>query len=279
MHALVATPTQTAITAVERPTHTAGHAVVRVELAGVCATDVAVSRGTHPAPLPRVLGHEFVGRVLHSERMATGTRVVVMPVFADGTMLGVEHDGAFTSEVRVPESALYAVHEQLPPEVAAFAEPVAACLAPAEVLPPRQEVWVLGEGRIATLTARSLTAAGHDVVGTGAEPPELVDAIIETTGLIRDLDPLVQQLRRRGSLVLKSRRRGRVSWSQERALTKEIRVCSAAYAHFDTALGMLLDGSVSVDGLVGPTFDLDQWKRAFAHAPHTKPFLRPCADS
>ena len=40
-----------------------GAVVARVDLAGVCGTDVHLHHGQLPIPLPVVLGHEGVGRV------------------------------------------------------------------------------------------------------------------------------------------------------------------------------------------------------------------------
>ena len=39
-------------------------AIVRVQFAGVCGTDIALFSGDYSAPLPLVLGHELVGEVV-----------------------------------------------------------------------------------------------------------------------------------------------------------------------------------------------------------------------
>src|SRR5512145_1322836 len=41
----------------------AGEAVVRVEMAGICGTDVHLWLGQLPIPIPVILGHETVGRI------------------------------------------------------------------------------------------------------------------------------------------------------------------------------------------------------------------------
>ncbi|MCS6954116.1 MAG: zinc-binding dehydrogenase [Bryobacterales bacterium] len=46
-----------------------GEALVRIEMAGICGTDVHLWRGELPIPLPVILGHESVGRV---ERLGPG---------------------------------------------------------------------------------------------------------------------------------------------------------------------------------------------------------------
>ncbi len=50
----------------EFPTHfelAPGEAVVEIEMAGICGTDVHIWRGELPVPLPLILGHEAVGRL------------------------------------------------------------------------------------------------------------------------------------------------------------------------------------------------------------------------
>jgi len=70
--------------------------LVRVELAGVCATDLHIQRGHIPDfGYPATLGHELVGTVerlgagfgtdVTGRRLAVGDRVVVMPATPDGT--------------------------------------------------------------------------------------------------------------------------------------------------------------------------------------------------
>ncbi|MCW5978822.1 MAG: zinc-binding dehydrogenase [Bryobacteraceae bacterium] len=51
------------------PAVAAGEAVVRVEMAGICGTDVHLWKGELPVPLPIVMGHETVG---WTERLGDG---------------------------------------------------------------------------------------------------------------------------------------------------------------------------------------------------------------
>src|ERR1700730_14544552 len=46
-----------------------GEALVRVEMAGICGTDVHLWLGQLPIPIPVIMGHETVGRI---ERMGDG---------------------------------------------------------------------------------------------------------------------------------------------------------------------------------------------------------------
>ncbi len=45
------------------PNVSAGEALVRVEMAGVCGTDVHLCDGELNIPIPVILGHETVGRI------------------------------------------------------------------------------------------------------------------------------------------------------------------------------------------------------------------------
>ena len=75
------------ITEVPRPVPNADEVLVKIEASGVCFTDVHIMKGEHasPNPLPLIMGHEGVGRVveLGSEggRLKVGDRVGIGYVF------------------------------------------------------------------------------------------------------------------------------------------------------------------------------------------------------
>ena len=51
---------------VPRPVPNADEVLVKIEASGVCFTDVHIMKGEHasPNPLPLIMGHEGVGRVV-----------------------------------------------------------------------------------------------------------------------------------------------------------------------------------------------------------------------
>lgn len=59
----------------------AGEALIAVEAAGVCGSDLALSNGKMPFPVPMVLGHEAAGRIMalgpDTDGFAEGDRVVM----------------------------------------------------------------------------------------------------------------------------------------------------------------------------------------------------------
>ena len=248
-----------------------------MDCAGVCRTDVAVAEGRLAARRPVVLGHELTGIVDAQGADVTGwlgATVVVMPVDPRGRCLGVDHDGGFAQFVVVPVASVRAVSPDLPPTVRAFAEPVAACLAPVAFISPEQRVGVVGGGRIAALTVMCLEAAGMgDVTWLPDTPDTAFDVLVETTGRSPDLDPLLDHLSPGGVLVLKSRRADRVSFDVARALARDLSIHLALYADFDRAVDIL--GRIDLAPLTGTVHPLSAWATAFACDESVKVFLDP----
>jgi L-gulonate 5-dehydrogenase len=120
--------------------------LVRVERAGICGSDIHILHGTNPfAHYPRIIGHEFAGKVLavggDVQDLAPGDRVVVDPVVACGhcypcrigrpnvcanlQVLGVHRDGGFRDQLTVPVANCVRVPQGIPFAIAALAEPLA----------------------------------------------------------------------------------------------------------------------------------------------------------
>jgi threonine dehydrogenase-like Zn-dependent dehydrogenase len=261
---------------------------------------------TTPAAAPLVLGHEFAGVVREAgpaSGFEPGERVACMPLLGcgqcapcragrphvcpHGHMLGLDRDGGFAELVRMPASALVRVPAGLSLRHAAFAEPVAAALAVPEALTGaltgalsgalgagaarESRGLILGQGRIATLTARVLAAAGF-----GAVPirpvPERVDAsdadafdfVVETTASESAFAAALALLRPRGTLVLKSRPPRPVALDVVGCVRKELRLAGAYYGSLAGALHLMHTGAIEVDDLLGPGHALADHQAVFA---------------
>src|SRR5215475_1871691 len=137
-------------------------AVVRVRLAGICATDLQILQGY--MGFQGVPGHEFVGAVSEGPAEWVGTRVVGeinfacggCPVCAQGLgrhcptrrVMGILNaDGCFAECVRVPVANLHRVPASVSDEAAVFTEPLAAAFEILEQIrvQPTHEVVVLGD--------------------------------------------------------------------------------------------------------------------------------------
>jgi threonine dehydrogenase-like Zn-dependent dehydrogenase len=168
-----------------RPSPPAGECRVRVTLAGVCATDLALARGY--MGFSGVPGHEFTGIALDGP--LAGRRVVgeinagcgACPECARGdarhcprrTVLGIlGRDGAFAEELLLPARNLLAVPDGVSDEQAVFAEPLAAALHLGEQVPDPEgaPVLVAGDGRLGLLCAHALALAGARVTLVGRHP-------------------------------------------------------------------------------------------------------------
>jgi threonine dehydrogenase-like Zn-dependent dehydrogenase len=171
----------------ERPLPSkSGEALVKVRLAGICATDLELVRGYYP--FTGVLGHEFVGEIVSvpleprpqsAVTPSVGQRVVGEINAACGqceqclngrrthcerrTVLGiVNRDGAFAEYLTLPLENLHAVPERISDESAVFTEPLAAALEICEQVhvQPTDRVLVIGAGRLGQLVAQALALTG-----------------------------------------------------------------------------------------------------------------------
>jgi len=125
------------------PAPASGEVRIKVERAGICGSDIHILHGSNPfARYPRVIGHEFFGRIDKLGDGVTarlGSRVVVDPVIACGTcypcsvgrpnvcahlqVLGVHRDGGFSEYACVPVGNVHLLHDNVDDEKAPLVEP------------------------------------------------------------------------------------------------------------------------------------------------------------
>src|SRR5438270_9073921 len=119
-----------------------GDTLLRVRQAGICATDLEITKGY--MGFRGVLGHEFVADVVHSSNKdLIGQRVVgeinvvcgrcdlclsgLSSHCRNRSVLGIlNHDGAFAELVRLPAANLHVVPKNVDDDAATFVEPLAA---------------------------------------------------------------------------------------------------------------------------------------------------------
>ncbi len=132
----------------ERPTPepAPGEVRVRVRYAGICGSDLHIFHGKNPfVAYPRVIGHEFVGRIdavgagVNTSRI--GDLVVVDPVISCGQchacrigrhnvcsrlqVIGVHRDGGFSQFTCAPERNVYVIPQGMAQTSASVIEPFA----------------------------------------------------------------------------------------------------------------------------------------------------------
>jgi alcohol dehydrogenase len=183
------------------PQPSAGEALIRVRLAGICNTDLELVRGY--MDFRGVLGHEFVGEVVQTPDAAWHGRRVVGDINAacrsqecaacgagrythcpNRTTLGIAgRDGAFADYLLLPLVNLYAVPDNVSDEMAVFTEPLAAaCEILAQIrIAPTDRVYVLGDGKLGLLVAAVLRLTGAELTVVGRNRNKL--AIAEDWGV------------------------------------------------------------------------------------------------
>jgi alcohol dehydrogenase len=275
-------------------------ALVRVHLAGICRTDLEITRGY--LGFRGTLGHEWVGEVVAAADPAVvGRRVVGEINLACGScatcatglgrhcptrrVLGiVGADGAFADLLVVPLANLHLVPDGVPDRDAVFVEPVAAAF---EILEQLGDVSgrrsiVLGDGKLGLLVAQVLAAAGARVrlagrhatklgrartlgIDTGA-PAAGADIVVDATGSPEGLPHALGLVRPRGTVVLKTTVATRHQIDLAPAVINEVTLVGSRCGPFPPALAALATGRVSVAPLVDRVYPLDDGPRAFAHA-------------
>ena len=59
---------------IAKPTPKEGEVLLRINVCGLCGTDLKLYRGSYTANLPLVLGHEFSGEVVEIDRKTDRTK-------------------------------------------------------------------------------------------------------------------------------------------------------------------------------------------------------------
>lgn len=288
---------------VPTPEPAPGEALVRVLQAGICNTDLELTRGYYP--FTGIPGHEFVGVVERGPAALVGHRVVAEINVACGaceqcragrrthcgsrTVLGIRgRHGAFAEAVAVPVDNLHVVRDQVSTDAATFAEPLAAALEIQEQveITPDHRVLVVGPGKLGTLVAQTLALTECDLFVVGRRPEAVdflrergiaggmaadleqgsFDIAVECTGNAEGFALARQALRPRGTLVLKSTYAGRLSLDAAALVVDEITVIGSRCGPFPPALRLLAEGGVDVEPMIHARYPLTEVLAAVEHA-------------
>jgi L-iditol 2-dehydrogenase len=173
--------------------------LIRVKRCGICGTDPHIYEGHFPAPLPLILGHEFSGEVVQTGRnvtsVAAGDKVTAdINISCDRCyycrhgqkllcqsirQLGVHVNGAFAEYIKVPESNVYKLPNEMTWEEAAYIEPLACAIHGMERanLKMGDTVAIIGAGPMGLALASLAKAIGAGrVIITELNPSRLAKA-------------------------------------------------------------------------------------------------------
>ena len=287
------------------PAPTDGDTLIKVRQAGICATDIEITKGY--MSYRGVLGHEFVGEVVNSpERDLIGQRVCGEINIVCGrcdlclsglsthcrarTVLGIlNHDGAFADYLRLPALNLHVVPKNVEDDQAVFVEPLAAAYQVLKQikLDGRKWVTVLGDGRLGLLVAQVLRNAGCPVRVIGKHADKLAlcekwsirsrpleeiqprhdqDVVVDCTGSAAGFELAMQMTRPRGTIVLKSTVAGGKPMNLAPLVIDELNVIGSRCGPFREALRALSEKTVDVTSLIHRRMKLDQAVEAMSLA-------------
>ena len=169
---------------IPKPTPGKGEAVIKVQAAGVCGTDVHIYYNRFPNSPPVILGHEFSGVIEclgpEVETFQAGERVVSENnPFACGfckicslgypnlcphkKAMGILSDGCFADYVKLPASLLHRIPDNISFKEAALCEPLAVAVHAVSDrcgIEPDDTVVIFGPGAIGLLSAQVAIAEG-----------------------------------------------------------------------------------------------------------------------
>ena len=225
------------------PTVEENEILIKVNLAGICGTDLGMLEGYYP--FSGILGHEFTGIVAAAPGDAgwIGKRVVGEINIACGQcrlcqmgltrhclqrkVIGIRNkDGAFAEFISLPTRNIHFVPDSVSDEQAVFTEPLAAALEiQAQIhVKPEMTILLIGAGRLGQLIAQTLalmpcalqvmarnpraqqSLAARNIT-TISEKDVLngfYDVVIEASGSTAGYSLAKQAVRPTGTMVLKS---------------------------------------------------------------------------
>jgi D-arabinitol dehydrogenase (NADP+) len=314
-------PEQFTVREVPDPVAGPHQVLLRVLAAGVCGTDLHLHHGEFDPVYPLTPGHEMVGEVIQCgtavSRLQVGQRVVVDNMSACGSCTecrrarpaycntlvaqGVNAPGGFAELVVAAEGKCFVV-DDLPVDVAVFAEPTACIVHGLDVLAlqPGSQVLLFGAGPSGLILAQLLAGSGASSLTVAAPTrakldlaaahgadhvvqldrnspgaateqlrtiaPDGFDVVVDATGVVGILDLAVPLTRVGGTVFVYGMAGEKDRWSVSPydIFRREI-VVRGSFAQqfaFDRAVLALRTGRVNTEGMITHRFPLHSYADA-----------------
>ena len=279
--------------------------LVRVLMAGICNTDIEISKGY--MDFKGILGHEFVGCVespCSGKPELEGRRVVgeinsgcgkcalcrggLSRHCLERDVLGISgRQGCFAEYLILPYGNLFPVPDSLADEDAVFCEPVAAAYEITEQIniSRGERVLVLGDGKLGQLIGRALQSTQAEIVLAGKHTSKLklaaqqglntvladqlgqrdFDVVVEATGSEDGFQTALRFVKPRGKVILKSTLASPEGLDLTPVVIDEITLIGSRCGPFGPALEALAAG-LEVRSLISAVFPFDQALQAFKTA-------------
>lgn len=287
---------------IERPIIESNEALIKVDHAGICNTDLEIIRGYYP--FQGTLGHEFVGTVVDAADSSLIAQRVVCDInlacqhcsmchaghphhCLNRETIGISSkDGAFAEYLSAPLANLVPVPDTLSDQQAVFAEPLAAALEIFEQVDFTgiEEVAVIGDGKLGLLIVMCLNSQGLKVslIGHHQERYELLNApqvkfftsaptrtfpiVVEATGNSGGFQDALKLTQAKGTLILKSTYADSFTFNPATLVINEITLLGSRCGPMDKAIALMSKGVISPQCLIEGTFSLAEGLHAVEQA-------------
>jgi D-arabinitol dehydrogenase (NADP+) len=314
-------PGEFTVTDVADPVAGPGQVVLRVLVAGVCGTDVHIHHGEFGPTYPLTPGHEIAGEVVEVGPGVTtprvGQRVTLdntascgrcdqcrraRPAFCRNLVAqGVNAPGGFAEYVLTDADRCFQA-DDLAPEIAVFAEPLACVVHGLDVLAlqPGADVLIAGAGPTGLLLTQLLarTGAGSVTVAAPSEAklaiagergadhtiriarddpealtraaselrPDGFDVVVDATGAVGVLEQSLDLTRTGGTVFVYGMTPEQTRWPVRSydVFRRELTIKGsfAQQFSFDRSVAALRNGAVDTSGLITHTFALEDYGKA-----------------
>ena len=279
-------------------------ALIRVTHAGICNTDLEITKGY--MEFHGILGHEFVGVITECDQKSViGNRVVGeinlgcgacsfcrnnnSSHCADRSLLGImDKDGVFADYITLPLANLHTVPDHISDEEAVFTEPLAAAFEIFEQvnIKSSDRVCVLGDGKLGLLVSQALATSNCDLtvighydeklailekfgittrLGSSDEEPEF-DIVVECTGSRSGIDTALNIVRHKGKIILKTTVAKNDLFNLNQIVINEISLIGSRCGPFKPAIQAIKTGAIDLLPLISNTYPIDDGLKAIEYA-------------
>lgn len=292
------------LTEIPKPARKEGESLIKVLLAGICNTDLEITRGY--MGYNGVLGHEFIGIVEDSETHSLINKRVVSEInigcghceycmrglqrhCSNRSVIGIANrQGAFAQYISLPDNNLFVVPETVPDKHAVFVEPLAAALEILEQVKinPTSQIAIVGDGKLALLILQVIQLTGNTCYVFGKHKEKLdiaaqlggiaffakkgsnekFDFVVEASGKKEGFDFALNITKPRGTIILKSTYQSKTSLNFAKIVIDEINIIGSRCGPFEPAISLLEKKFVQIEPLVSKIFPFKNSVNAFAFA-------------
>ncbi|MEN8262896.1 MAG: alcohol dehydrogenase catalytic domain-containing protein [Nitrospirota bacterium] len=279
-------------------------ALIRVTYAGICNTDIEITKGY--MGFKGIPGHEFVGVVEKSDnRKLKGKRVTGEINIGCNTcsycrdhlynhcpkrsVLGIlARDGVFAEYTTLPLKNLHELPDSVSDEEAVFIEPLAAAYEILEQvsISSSDKVCVLGDGKMGLLIGQVLSTTGCNLIVIGKHPEKLsildelgintklssqrkekeFDIVVDCTGSRTGMETALGIVKPRGKIIIKTTVAKKGQLDLNGVVINELSLIGSRCGPFLPAINAIASRDIDLFPLISDVFKLEDGLKAFENA-------------